>query len=146
MGYYKKFSEQLYKDYDDQACNAVMEYQSSLGSYSMRNPDMYGPDIILYHGFKPKYYVEAEVKRNWKADHTDFPFSTVQLPRRKGKLIGLGKPIEFWILREDLKFAVVISEESVIEERLVEVPNKFQAQGEFFYQIPIEECHIVDLG
>lgn len=145
MGVHKKFSEELYKESDDKACQAVLNYLNSQGSYAVRNPDKYGPDIILYIGFKPKYYIEVEVKKVWRKTQYVFPWPTIQLPERKKKFIGAGKPIEFFILREDLKMAVVIDELYIRDELLVEVPNSLESKGEYFFQIPIENTGLVRL-
>lgn len=145
MGEYKKFSQATYDEEDDRACRAVLEYLSRQGSYAVRNPDKYGPDIILYDGYKPKFYIEVEVKKVWLHHTVGFPYPSVQLPERKRKLLSSGKPIEFWILRKDLKFAIVLSEYSIVDERLVEVPNVHISKGELFFQIPIEECNLIQL-
>lgn len=151
---YKKFSPELYRENDSAACDAVLSHLTQQGSYAVRNPDKYGPDILLYRGFKPGFYIECEVKKVWRIpssvrnpgdDRGEFPYSSIQLPERKKKFLNSGLPIEFWILREDLKFAVIIAEESLSDERLVEVPNKYVAEGERFYQIPLSECQIKEL-
>lgn len=144
MGAYKKFNDQLYADNDTQACNAVLSYINSMGTYAVRNDDRYGPDIVVYAGFKPSFYAEAEIKRVWKPG-TEFQWGTVQLPERKAKFIGTGFPIEFWILRADLKAALVIPESSIYMERLVEISNVHIASGELFFQIPVGECILVEL-
>lgn len=147
MASYKQFDEKLHSENDERACNAVLRYLiETQGLYAVRNDDKYGPDIIVFSGFrKPLCYVEPEVKLVWKSHQLDFPWDTVQVPSRKEKFTKLGLPIDFWILREDLKFALVISDKLLIESPLMEVPNRYNAQGEYFYQVNVDECQLKEL-
>jgi hypothetical protein len=141
----KKFSTDLFSSYDSPARAAVMEYVSRNGLYIQQNDDKYGPDLVVFKGFKPHYYIEAEVKRVWKPEQDRFPWSTIQIPERKGKFLKLGKPIEFWVLREDLARAIIIPDFVISNSPLVEVKNKFIKEGELFFRIELVECDIVDL-
>lgn len=143
---HKRFDLELYRQNDVPARDAVLSYLISRGSYVVYNPDQYGPDLILYSGYRPISYVEVEIKRVWRADQEQFPWSTVQLPARKKKFATGKMHCDFWILREDLKCALVISDVLLVDERLAMVPNRYVAEGEFFYQIPITECSLITIG
>jgi hypothetical protein len=149
----KSFSRSLHGTFDSPARAAVLEFLESESLYAIQNDDTYGPDLIVYKGFQPKYYVECEVKLAWRAalasssedelgvvDEGTFPFSTIQLPERKLKFCKLGIPCEFWILRSDLQYAMIIPDYVVTAHTPVEVPNKYVESGELFYQIPVTEC------
>jgi hypothetical protein len=145
MGQYKKFSQELFDSNDSRARSAVLSHFNALGLYCAENADRYGPDLLLYSGFKPSSFIEVEIKHTWKAGQDKFPWSTVQLPERKGKFRSLGLPVLFFILRQDAQVAVVFSDNSVRDESLLVVPNKRVADGEKFFGIPIEEVTLVQL-
>lgn len=145
MSIRKEFDPSLYADNNSRAIAAVLHHLHESGIYATENPDKYGPDIIIYRKYKPVSYVEVEVKLVWKSNQEQFPFPSVQLPERKKKFMQLGLPCEFWILREDVQYAVSIPDSVLGDERLVEVPNRLVSNGEYFYQIPVEECSLVEL-
>ena len=146
-GEYKQFSEELYKQNNSPAINAVLQYLSDIGLYGALNEDKYGPDIVMYSGYRKISYIEVERKRSWHTSTSDrntdrlgFPFPTVQLPERKGKFLRKRLPMEFWILNSTLNCAIIIPDYSISSSQLVEVPNSQLSSGELFYQIPIELC------
>lgn len=138
----KQFDQQLFDTNDIPARVAVIEYLT--GMYVVENEDKYGPDLVAYYGFKPAYYIEVEVKHNWQKS-AQFPFPTIQLPQRKEKFTKLDLPVEFWILRADLKAAMIIPDYVLSSSSLVEVPNRYVSEGEMFFQVPIENCILVEL-
>lgn len=144
QGTYKPF-DQTNKDlHNERACAAVENYLTLQGIHTQRNDDLYGPDVIMYKGFKKFTYIEVEIKRVW-LPNIEFPWATIQLPERKGKFLRLGLPIEFWILRKDCKAAVIIPDYVLSKDLLIEVPNRLVASGELFYKVPIDKCIRKDL-
>lgn len=144
QGEYKQFDREIYSETNQRAIEAVLAHLEHEGLYALPNDDLFGPDVVVYRGFRPAYYVEVEMKLVWKADQ-DFPFQSVQLPERKRKFMELGLPVEFWILRADAKVSVIIPDYVVKEDILVEVPNRLVPSGELFYQVPISECIVKEL-
>lgn len=137
----KKFDESLYKEHDTPACNRILHHLiEDMGLYAVRNEDKYGPDIVVYSGFKKSCYVEVEIKKVWRADQDVFPWSEVNLPERKGKFLKLGLPIEFYILRSDMQRAIVLPDYVVEPSPIVEVPNKYIESGEKFYKVDVLQC------
>lgn len=147
MGAYKKFSTELHKEFDDSACTAVLKHLiEDLGLYAVRNDDMYGVDIVVFGGLrKPASYVEVEVKKVWRQDQDVFPWKDINIPTRKEKFLKLGLPTEFWVLREDLNMAIVIPDIILEKAPRVEVPNKYNASGELFFKVLIEDCILKDM-
>lgn len=141
----KRFDIELYAQYDTPACDVVAAYLLTRGVYASRNPDKYGPDLIVYTGLRSERYVEVEVKRVWAKERSDFPWNTLQIPERKSKFVRMHKPIEFWVLREDLAKAVVVDKEVIKGSPLVVVPNKQVESGEKFYKIDVSKCRVVEL-
>jgi len=145
-GVRKPFDKELYEKNNEPAIAAVLHHLHQSGLYAAQSDDLYGPDITVFgRGYKKISYIEVEVKHNWRVEREDFPFDTVQLPERKGKFLRKALPIEFWILRPDLRMAVIIPDYTVVSSRLVEVANRLVEAGEKFYQIPLEECHVIEL-
>lgn len=140
MGIHKKFSQELYEKNDAPAVEAVLTHLFQQGSYAGQNEDKYGPDIILFSGYKKLSYVEVEIKHNWHAGVDKFPYSTVHLPERKGRYLRLRHPIEYWILRADLQAAIIIPDFTLSSSLLEEVPNSLVSSGERFYCVPLEQC------
>lgn len=146
QGKYKTFSNSLYNENDSPARAAVIEYISSSGLMVKDNPDKYGPDLIVHKGLgKKSHYVEVEVKKVWAGGQDTFPWTTVQIPARKKKFLDVGLPIEFFILRADLRMAIVIPDFVLGASPLVEVKNKYIPNGEMFFQVDISQCDLVDL-
>lgn len=141
----KPFDRDLYNENNERAIDAVLAELTDEGLYAVRNDDLYGPDIVVYKGFRPFYYVEVEVKRVWPAD-SDFPWPTIHLPERKSKFLRLGKPIEFWILRSDLTETLVVPDVIINSNMLHIVPNRLVGDGEQFYVVPVAECINRKLG
>lgn len=142
-GSYKQFDPALYEQYNRAAIDAVRSHINASGLFVQDNDDIYGPDLVVYLGFKPRYYVECEVKLIWSGP--DFPFDTIQLPERKAKFARLPKPCEFWICNREYTHAIVISDRNLEPDMIVEVPNKLVANGELFYQVPIDRTVLVEL-
>lgn len=147
LGLRKRFDPELKQANDGPAVAAVLAYLEEQGvPRAVQNPDLYGPDIVLWRGLRPTSYIEVEIKRVWR-EGTEFPWRTLQLPERKGKFRRLGLPIEYWILRADRLQALVIPEAALDDpsSSLVEVPNRLVAGGEYFYQIPVNLCSTIHL-
>lgn len=141
----KQFDQKLLESNDPTAREAIKDYIGRSGLYVRDNPDTYGPDLIVYKGFKPLSFVEVEVKLVWKPEQNIFPWDTVQLPERKLKFLNLGLPIEFFILRADLERAVFFPDHVVAKSPVVEVRNKYVKVGEMFCQIDIRQCQVIDI-
>lgn len=145
MGAYKNFDANLYAANDARGTNRVLQYLGDSGLFALRNDDTYGVDIHVFSGFKPSYHIEVEIKQAWKSG-PGFPFPTVNLPERKQKFAELPKPVEFWVLSKDLEWAIIVPDFAVTDDKLVEVPNKYIAAGEKFFQVPTDQCIIKYLG
>ena len=143
MSVYKNFDQNNYDKNDQLTRDAVLRYLRGEGHYVIENPDKYGPDLILYSGYKPVAYIEVERKLVWRG--ANFPYPTVNLPERKAKFLKTKLPIDFWILNHDLNCAMIIPDLAVELKFLNEVANSSIASGEMFYQIPLELCNYVEL-
>jgi hypothetical protein len=135
----------MFEATDNPAREVIRDYIGRSGLFVRDNPDTYGPDLIVYKGFKPISFAEVEIKLVWKPEQNIFPWDTVQLPERKLKFLNLGLPIEFFILRADLERAVLIPDYVVAKSPIEEVRNKYVKVGELFCRINISECQVIDI-
>lgn len=145
MGVHKKFDQQLYAINDSRGVSRVISYLLDAGLFCTVNDDKYGVDIQVFTGFKLAYHVEVEIKQAWKGG-PGFPFPTVNLPERKRKFAELPKPVEFWVLSNNLEWAIIVPDFAVTDDKLAEVSNKYIGQGEKFFQVPVDQCIIKYLG
>jgi hypothetical protein len=152
-GTYKQFDREVFEAEDRRARDAVIAALAEEGLYARDNDDKYGPDLMLYHGYRHIGYIEVEVKRAWRpptssvglSDEPAFPFPTVQVPERKLKFAGNNrtrKTCDFWVLRSDLSFGLIITDKVLRTSPLVEVPNSMVASGELFITVPVADCTI----
>lgn len=138
---YKKFSKKLYSQNDAQAKTLAIEFFQNRypGSRVVENPNQYGPDLELWEGDLFYGYIECEVKHSWKTK--DFPYNTIQIPSRKAKyFVENLHPIVLFMLNSDHSAAFIIDGEDISASPLVEVPNKYVASGEKFFQVPVSKA------
>lgn len=136
-GVRKKFEPDLYTQFDGPAKEAMRIHLTLSGHEVTVPPENYYAD--LYSTFLGvKMYHETEVSRGWKDN--EHPFGLGSIPERKIRLVNAHKincePLFFWMLRLDLGRALVFSGSRMIDQYLVEVPNRKVAKGELFYRIP----------
>jgi hypothetical protein len=134
-GAYKPFDKDLYTRFDGPGKDAVKQHLVLSGYEVFVPPENYGCDLYATMG-QVKIAHEVEVSQAWKeAEH---PFALGSIPERKIRLARLhvSKPIYFWMLRLDLKRALIFPGFRLRDRFLVEVPNKFVGKGEMFYRIP----------
>lgn len=133
-GIRKRFNRELHEQNDKLAKEVVLKY---LGSGWEENPNTRGVDLV--NNFT-KQVAECEIKRVWRG--SEFPYGDIQIPERKGKYRNLN--IQFFVLNNEATHAINFLGNSLLESRLVEVPNKFVYKGEYFYKVPIEECWLIE--
>lgn len=150
-GSYKQFDPAAYKQHNAPAIRAVLLYLESIGLYATENDDRYGPDIVVWKGFSPAYYIECAQRTGWQSDDWPNSWNPVRIEERKLHLFAhtLSYPCEYWIVSGDAKVSLTISE-GIIRQcaaaGLVEVPNSRVAAGEKFICVPLDECNQLDLG
>lgn len=154
QGKYKKFDSETFEQTDARARQAVLQEIQEMGLYITENDDKYGPDLVVYSGFRKSSYIEVEMKLAWSTSSVEmesdpklgFPFDTIQIPERKGKFLRLRHPVEFWLLNGDCTAAIIIPDSVLDKEMLVEVPNRLVSGGELFFSVPIDRCIFRRIG
>ena len=137
-GVRKAFNKGLYAQYDALAREATTDFLKAKGFECVPNPDDYAQDLVVSKDGR-NWLAECEVKTLWK--HGDFPFDSVQLPERKKKFFN--SLTAFFIWNIDLSKAALFWSKDVQTLTPVEVPNKYIAGGEYFYQIPLDMVRFV---
>jgi hypothetical protein len=134
-GAYKQFDKGLYTKFDGPGKQAVSKHLTLSGYEVTVPPENYGADLYAVMG-TVKIYHEVEVSQAWKQEEHPFPLGSI--PERKIRLARqhISEPLYFWMLRLDLKRALIFPGFRLRDQFLVEVPNKYVAKGEMFYRIP----------
>ena len=131
---YKQFNKESHAVNDKPAKDLVINFLKSKGLDAMENPDKYGIDIVV-----PRY--EVERREIWI---DEFPFKTVHIPARKEKF--LKHSIVYVVVNKDFDKLMFCKSEVIKQCNLIEVPNKSVPEGEYFYDVPIEEWYIYNIG
>ena len=134
-GVRKKFEKQDYDKFDGPAKEAMRKHLEAQGHTVDVPPENYGVDLTSdLQGVK--MYHEVEVSQKWKSNEHPFPKGSI--PERKHRLKEMHPdvPLYFWMLRSDLRRAVVFTSVYLQDRFLIEVPNYKVPEGEYFYRIP----------
>ena len=144
----KVFDQCLFDRYDQAAVDAVIQELDQVGILARRNDDKYGPDIVVWQGFRPVSYLEVEVRSGWKKGHWPERWNPVHIEERKLKYFELEFPCELWILNVSLKNALIVPDyvvNSSKDQELREIPNALVPSGEKFLTVNTEECIMKEL-
>lgn len=149
-GVRKAFDRQLFAENDARARAVVTKQLEAYGHFVVPNDNQYGIDLLVWEtagawgeGLPPFLGVECEIKRVWTSDV--LPWRTVQLPERKRKYLSPQYCTQFWILNAPCTHVIIIPGALLDDHKPVEVPNKYVARKEMFYQLPVSECQVLKL-
>ena len=134
---YKAFEQKLHDQYDSEGKYTVIQFFKERNIEARENPDKYGVDIILYRNDKTIGFAEVEVRLMWKGPK--FPYSTVNVPFRKKKLLDNELPTYFFAVNKDLSHVLCCDSEIILKCPVEENPNRFVKSDEYFYKIPVEK-------
>lgn len=147
-GQRKQFSGVLHREHDNPGVEAVLRHLERSGVYAKQNPDQFGPDIIVWEGYQPGYYIEVARRSGWKAGRWPPGWEKVRLEERKLHLFVSDKKknklsfrCEYWIVRLDGQAALRTTEEAIVgcleANGLAVLENSQVAKGERFLEIPL---------
>lgn len=133
----KKFDVDLYKKNDLLAKHKARQLFNLIlkDSNIYENPNQYSIDLIIDRNNERFGYIEAEIKQIWISEQ--FPFDTIQIPKRKLKFTEEELNVYFCVFSKDLSYVAVITKEILLKSPLVEVSNKYIANGEYFFQVDV---------
>lgn len=135
----KPFEQDLFDQFDEPAKKAIARYIESVFDAEVEpNPDQYGVDLLIIKNGRMLGAAEVEV-RQW----IECRFSTIHVLQRKQKYFN--DRTLFFALAKDLKSAHWIETNKVDKYPLVEVSNYKVANGELFFDVPIDEFVRIEL-
>jgi hypothetical protein len=141
----KKFDSELYKEFDKFGKNIAKKYFYNHFKIKLTdNSDPYGVDLnIIINNDKIIGNVEVEVRTNWKTNN--FPYSTLNIPKRKEKFFINKLPCYFMSINKIGTRAFLCDSKIILLCKFEEVRNKFVGEEEYFYKVPIEKLLLINL-
>ena len=134
----KPFDINLYQE-DDSAKEIMLDWFASKEIDAHINPDKYGIDILAKWNGKATG-VEVEVKHNWHGEK--FPYPTVHFASRKYKFLNEAEDVKFAMFNHERTHILLVDGE---EFKKLVIKNTKYTDGESFFEIPIENCKIINL-
>lgn len=138
IGKHKKFNKALYNENDNAKLKAI-EFFERMDIPARVNPDQYGIDLIVGDSL----LCEVEVKKVWSGKNFQYP--TLQIPERKMKFANSDTPMIFMVMNKERTHAFIAKQNIVAESPIVVVPNKYVANDERFFQVPVEKLIMIEL-
>ena len=86
-----------------------------------------------------------EIKKGWEGDWNE-NWDTVRIPARKKRLMKNGRRVVFWVMNNDCTQAFRVYSSEMKDEYIKPVSNKFVAEGELFYCLPIEVGTFINIA
>ena len=140
----KIFSQELHHQYDSYGKRAVKKYfMSRFGIYLLENEDQYAVDMIAYKDGKKLGYVEVEVRESWNTD--SFPFDSLHIPERKGKLLCNDLKTVLVSVNKNASRAFICKANVILNSPIKERRNKYVESGEKFYLVDPSRIELVNL-
>ena len=138
---HKPFNREWY-DSSDRA-KFVVSYKLCKMGYFVNFAEDYKSDVKTWHPEKKYGLHEVEHRQVWE---NDWPFETIHIPERKTRLLDTPHTLLYWVVNKEFTKALVCNaKDSMLKERLKEIPNNVFAGGEYFYDVPILEFKELDL-
>ena len=134
----KPFNKAAHASNDAIGKQTVLKLLKSMDVEAEENSNPYGVDILLKKGIGS---YEVERRSIWVED---WPFATVHIPERKTKF--LIPEMTYAVVNKDCDKVMLCSSETILKYEQLEVPNKAVATGEYFYDVPLKEWTVHDVG
>ena len=139
----KQFDTELHEHYDEIGrLRAYKLFKQLYGIELIDNPDEYAVDLIAMKNNKIVGYVEVEIREAWDGL---FLYDTLNIPSRKKKLLTNNLPTVLLAFNKQGTFCFICKDQTVLASPLVEIPNKYMATGEFFYQVPVNKIRLITI-
>ena len=139
----KQFNAELHDHFDEVGrLRAYKLFKRNYGIELVDNPDEYAVDLIAIKNNKIVGYVEVEVREAWDGL---FLHDTLNIPSRKKKLLTNNLPTVLLAFNKQGTFCFICKDQTVLASPLVEIPNKYMATGEFFYQVPVNKIRLITI-
>lgn len=103
----------------------------------------YEVDLIVKRNQLWVAFVEVEV-RFWANELC--PYQTIHIAKRKEKFFQQKLPVIFFAVTKSLKYGYWCKADAVLSSPIVEIKNKYVANNEYFYDVPINRFTLVDFS
>lgn len=131
----KKFDLNLYNQNDKIYKDKVIEYFRKEGIELIENPDRYGIDLLNLNEDVIIMGFEVEHRFNWSGDV--FPYTTINVPYRKGKFVSDKYKTYYCALNKEFTIIFLLDMDKLKSCKIKENKNKYINEGEMFYSVPI---------
>lgn len=140
----KPFDAKSHAENDGRAKLACLAWLHANGIEAEENcVDQYDWDILVKDPKRGSQFIEVEVKNIWKAGPWPTYWREVNVLDRKG--IHMEINVTLMLFRDDLKRALMVPGEAIIESPRGLVKNKFVPEGEWMFKVPFALCREVSL-
>jgi hypothetical protein len=130
----KPFDQALFDKNDEKGRKAVKELYKALGYKVADHPDPFWIDLLIKQNGTITA-VEVDHKAGWKEDI--FPFKSVIVNERKRKFLEAG--CLHAVVNNPCSTILVARSQMILLSPLTENKNKYVAQGELVYNVPIDK-------
>jgi len=142
---FKPFDKLVFDKCDPPSRDAVSKWvKMKWGLEAKENPNRYAVDLIAYRDGKPVGYIEVE-QRDWLNNQPVCPYDTIHIAARKSKLFENDKKTLVFVCTFDLTHAYWIDARKIQSSPCIEIKNRAVSDGEYFYDVPTELWHYVNL-
>jgi hypothetical protein len=138
----KPFDEELDKACDPETREAVKLWVRRNWQLFAEDGEKYKADLLLKREGQPVAYAEVEM-RSWGGKRC--PHKTIHIAERKEKLLKNNLPTLMFALNDDLRYGYMCIAERILNCNKIEVKNKYVAENEYFYDVPIDYFRYIQL-
>jgi Holliday junction resolvase-like predicted endonuclease len=138
----KKYNQKLSDENDLRSRDIVKKYMQSQWNVVAYDFLTYEIDLIVKRNDTWVAFVEVEV-RFWANELC--PFKTIHVAKRKQKFLNQKLPVVFFAVTKSLKYAYWCKAEDITSSPIIEIKNKYVANNEYFYDVPVNKFRLASL-
>jgi len=131
---HKAFSNEVFASNDPQSRAVVLSYMRQQGFDFTNNQDIYGVDLV-----SPATGLALELERRSIWVDPVFPFSEINIPERKGRILRNHPEITYVVVNKWFDRLAIVTGEKLQPylERTYHNPNFSIKHGEHFFKVPV---------
>ncbi|MBC8428256.1 hypothetical protein H8D04_00090 [bacterium] len=107
------------------------------------HPDKYDIDLIANLQNGDVRYIEAEYSLSWKQHN--FPYGMFNVPSRKRKFFEKYPNSLYVMVNYNKTMMAIVSGDSILQQPLVEISNRFNKSGQYFYRMTLDTVRFEEL-
>ena len=137
----KQYDQKLSDENDYRSRDIVKRYMMQKWKVVAYDFLEYEVDLIVKRNQSWVAFVEVEV-RFWANELCPFP--TIHIAKRKEKFFQQKLPVVFFAVTKSLHYGYWCKADAVLTSPVVEIKNKYVANNEYFYDVPINKFTLVN--